>query len=206
MYNIPNEEERFKQLHEDDGWEASSDMIEITDFFPDFKKDIGKTILGLFLTVVHLKRKKDGKPFDAYLIKTEKKAVIAIKAYVIVKKELDKAKLGDGVSITYEGKKDKETEEGFYHSFKVMLKKFEPDKTVNEEFNEENTLVENDDLEAMNMIEHYKELYRDKNYGDEPTANNVISEMNHDKELSNEDKVRIKKQLVEMIKRKDIKE
>lgn len=202
-YNIPNEKERFKQLHNDEGWEQSTDMIEITDFFPDFKKDIGKTLLGLFLTVVHLKRKKDGKPFDAYLIKTEKNAVIAIKAYFIVKRELDKAKLGDGVSIKYEGKKDKEAEEGFYHSFKVMLKKFEPDKKL---ANQQNTLVENDDPEAVTMIEHYKELYKDKNYGEEPTAKNIITEMKHDKELSNEDQIRIKKQLAEIVKRNDMKE
>lgn len=201
-YKIPDEKERFKQIKNDEGWEQSSEMIEITDFWPNFEKDKGKTLLGLFLSVVHLKRKKDGKPFDAYLIKTERKAVIAVKDYFIIKRELDKAKLGDGVKITYEGKVDKEKEEGFYHSFKVMLKKFEPD---NESMIQGNTLVENDDPEAMNMIEHYKELYKHKNYDTEPNARNIITEMNNDEELSQEDKLRIKKQLAEMVKRKDIK-
>lgn len=56
------------------------------------------------------------------------------------------------------------------------------------------------------MIEHYKELYKDKNFGNEPTAKNIIMEMEHDTDLTFEDTIRVKKQLAEMVKRDDIKE
>ncbi|MDH7506226.1 MAG: hypothetical protein QHH15_00360 [Candidatus Thermoplasmatota archaeon] len=206
---IPDEKERMKMLKDEEGWKAGDERIEFDEFFPDFNKDIGKTILGLYVGLVHLKRKKDGKLFDAYIIKTNEKnkdgsyRTVAIKDYYIVAKELNKAKVGDGVKITYEGRKDKEKEEGFYHSFIVMRKLFEPDEKIAEQ---PKTLVDNDDPEAMTMIEHYKELFKSKNHNKEPTATNIIMEMAHDKDLTSEEQTRIKKQLAEMIKRGDIKE
>lgn len=206
---VPNEKERMKMLEDGEGWISGESRIEFDEFFPDFNEDVGRTILGLFVGRVHLKRKKDGKLFDAFVIKTNEKnedgsnLTVAIKDYYIVEKELGKAKVGDGVKITYEGKKDKEKEEGFYHSFIVQRKLFEPDEKIAEQ---PKTLVDNDDPEAVNMIEHYRELFKSKNYNEEPKASNIIIEMQHDKDLTSEEQSRIKKQLAEMIKRGDIKE
>jgi hypothetical protein len=210
--DIPNEKERMEALNENEGWEKGGDT-DFDDFFPDYEKDVGRTIVGLFIQQRTVHRVKDGKPFGIYIIKTneiipdgERKGQnlrLAIRDYHIIRKELDKAKFGDGIKVTYEGRKDKEKGSGFYHSFIVQRKIFEPDQKLAEQ---PKTLVENDDPESINMIDHYKELYKDKNYGNEPTAKNILAEMNHDSDLTEEDKVRIKKQLAEMVKRNDIKE
>lgn len=205
MEGIKDFNERMKKLKEEEGWEHTGDRIEIDDFFPDFEEDINKTIMGLFLDNLTLPRKTDGKLITFAIIITPEGNNIAIRHYGVIENAIKNIKKGDGLRVTYLGKQDKKSGEGYYHNFKVGIKKFEPDTpTENVGETQAPTLADNDDPEAETMIEHYSALIKQEkgNLVDDELDNMIIKYAESDPDLSELEVSRVKAQLALNIKKR----
>lgn len=202
MEGIQNLKERMEQLGEEEGWESKGDRIDIDEFYPDFEKDLDKSVVGLFIDNITLPRKKDGKPLHFAIILTPENKYIAIRHYDLVKNGIKNVKKGDGLRVTYLGQQDKKKEDGWYHNFKVEVKKFEADPLPEEP--QTPTLADNDDPEAQNTIENYITIIKENDpYIPEKDLDQAIVRMAEtDPDLSDVERSRVKAQVAVNIKKR----
>jgi len=197
-HGIDNIEERFKQLKTDEGWDFPGESIEFDEMFPDYDKDEGRTVEGIFLELVHRKRKKDNKPIDFFVILTEDGKVIAIRDFALIVNSLEKVKKGDGVRVTYEGLEKKKTGDGSYRNFKVGIKKFEPDPEPTPQ-KESPTLADNDDPEAVATIGLFNDIInsnpKTKGLQGDERSKEIIRLAENDEDMDEKSVARVIKQL-----------
>lgn len=198
-FGIKDIDERFKRLKDEEGWELPEDQLEFDEMFPDYDKDEGRTIEGIFLEVANRNRKSDGKPIKFFIIITEDRKIIAVRDFALIVKALEKVKQGDGVRITYVGLEKKKTGDGNYRNFKVGIKKFEPDPEPEPEPKEAPTLADNDDQEAVATIGLFNDIInsnpKTKDLTGDERSKEVIRLANEDPDLDEKAIARIIKQL-----------
>jgi hypothetical protein len=197
-HGIKDIDKRFKQLKIDEGWDYPGDSWDFDEMFPDYDKDEGRTVEGIFLELVHRKRKKDNKPIDFYVIITEAEEIIAIRDFALIVTGLDNVKKGDGVRVTYKGLEKKKTGDGSYRNFQVGVKKFEPDPEPTPQ-TETNTLADNDDPEAVATIGLFNDIinsnFKTKGLTGDARSKEIIRLAEQDDDMDEQSVARVIKQL-----------
>jgi len=159
-----------------------------------------------------------GRPNCKYTILPEKAATdednVSVYGTVGLRRKMEKVPEGYNVKIVYLG--EKPSSDPVKKPFKLfdvfawmskedpVYKKLYPEGETPPEGSP--TLAGNDDPEALNMIEHYEQVIKEKkgkNY--EPTAWEIIN-LAEAEELDADDMARIKVQLAELIKQEKIKQ
>lgn len=213
------------ELENMDGWEIHSHSI--SDFWSP--KDVGDEVKGIFLE----KRKFQGKyknqndgSFCSFLLLT-KNGIVGVREHTTLEEELDDLVKGEMLWITYMGEAESPSTGNTYKKYFIRRKNLnltgdftsaaDIKKTENSQAREEppdqgredqqkdvQSLNKNDDPESLAMIEHYKELLKDQH---KPINDKSVVKMaESDPDLTPEDRTRIKVQVVELVKNKQLKQ
>lgn len=207
------------ELENMDGWEIHSHNI--SDFWKPL--EVGDEVKGIFLE----KREFQGKrgPFCSFLLLT-KNGIVGVREHTTMEEELDDLVKGEMLWITYMGEAESPTTGNTYKKYFIRRKNLnlkgdftsaaDIKKTEKPQAREEareqgvdqkkdvQSLNKNDDPESLAMIEHYKELLKDQH---KPINDRSVVKMaESDPDLTPEDRTRIKVQVVELVKNKQLKQ
>lgn len=204
-----NVSDRLKEIDamgvsEFDNLKEGGDRID--EFWNPKDETIGSEFKGMYMG----KRTFQGSDgmFDTLVLKDISGKVWGLPDAKILHDAVEHLQVGDALYVKYLGKEKPVKGSRKYHNFEVKGHKFDVpvDDVQIKKADHGREMSEVDDPEALSTIESYSDIFKSENYGSMPTAKDIIKLCDSDQDMTDHDKIRIKKQLAELVKRGDIKE